>query len=59
MYMDEIKLFAENENELETLIQAMKIYSDYIGMEFGIEKCAMLRKKSGKWQLTKGTELPW
>ena len=27
MYMDEIKLFAKNEKELETLIQAVRIYS--------------------------------
>ena len=28
MYMDDIKLFAKNEKELETLIQAVRIYSD-------------------------------
>ena len=27
MYMDEIYLFAKNEKELETLIQAMRIYT--------------------------------
>ena len=27
MYMDDIKLFAKNEKELETLIHAVKIYS--------------------------------
>ena len=35
-------------NELETFIQTMRIYSLGIGMEFGIEKCAMLIMKSGK-----------
>ena len=39
MYMDDIKL--------ETLIQTMRIYSQDIGMEFGIEKCAVLVVKSG------------
>ena len=38
MYMDDIKLFAKNEKELETLIHAVRIYSQDIGMEFGIEK---------------------
>ena len=33
---------------METLIQAVRIYSEDIGMEFGIEKYAMLKKKSGK-----------
>ena len=57
MYMDDIKLFAKNEKELETLIHAVRIYSQDIGMEFGIEKCAMLVMKSGKWHMTEGMEL--
>ena len=43
MYMDDIKLFAKNEKELETLIHTVRIYSQDIGMGFGIEKCALLR----------------
>ena len=58
MYMDDIKLFAKNEKELETLIYTVRIYSRDLGMEFGIEKCAMLVMKSGKQQLTDGMELP-
>ena len=42
MYMDDIKLFVQNEKELETLIQTVRIYRKDIGMEFGIEKSAML-----------------
>ena len=49
MYMDDIKLSAKNEKEWETLIPAVRIYSQDIEMEFGIEKCAMLELKSGKW----------
>ena len=58
MYMDDIKLFAKNEKELETLIHAVRIYSQDIGIEFGIEKCTMLVMKSGKRHLTDGMELP-
>ena len=36
MYIDDIKLFAKNEKELETLIHPVRIYSRGIGMEFGI-----------------------
>ena len=57
MYIDDIKLFAKNEKELETLIHTVRIYSQDIGMEFGIEKCAMLVMKIGKRQLTDGMEL--
>ena len=35
-----------------------RIYSEDIGMEFGIEKCALLVMKSGKRHLTDGIELP-
>ena len=48
MYMDDIKLFAKNEEELENLIQSVRIYSQDIGIEFGIEKCAILIMRSGK-----------
>ena len=44
MYMDDIKLFGKNEKELETLIHAVRKYSQDIRMEFGIEKCARLVK---------------
>ncbi len=48
----------KNENELETLIHAVRIYSQDVGMEFGIENCAMLVMKSGKRRMTEKIELP-
>ena len=48
MYMDDIKLFAKNEKQLETLIQAVMIYSDGKGIEYDIEKCVILIMNSGK-----------
>ena len=38
MYIHHIKLFPKNEKEMETLIHAVRIYSQDIGMEFGIKK---------------------
>ena len=58
IYMDDIQLFAKNQKELETLIHTVRIYSQDIGMEFGIEKCALLVIKSGKRHLTDGIKLP-
>ena len=43
---------------METRIHAVRIYIQDIGMEFDIEKCAMLVIKSGKRHLTDGMELP-
>ena len=58
MYLDRHQTFWKNEKELETLIHTVRIYSRDIGMEFGIEKCAMLVMKSGKRHLTDRMELP-
>ena len=57
MLMDNIKLFAKNETELETLKQTVRIYSRVIAMEFCIEKCVMLLMKSGKRHMTKRFKL--
>ena len=48
----------KNGKELETLIHTIRVYSHDIGMEFDIEKCAMLVRKSGKRHMTDGMELP-
>ena len=56
--MDDIKLFSKYKKELENRIHAVRIYSQDIGMEFGVEKCAMLVMKSGKRHLTEEMELP-
>ena len=55
--MDDIKLFAKMKTNWK-LIHAMSIYSQDIGMEFGIEKYAVLVMKSGKRHLMSGMELP-
>ena len=58
IYMDDIKLFAQNEKELEILIRAGRIYSQDIGIEFGMDKCTMQIMKSGKRHMMEGMELP-
>ena len=42
--MEDIKLFTKSEKELETLIQAVRIYYDDKPMESSIEKYVMLIK---------------
>ena len=43
---------------LETLIHLVRIYSQNIGMAFGIEECAKLVMKIGRRHLADGMELP-
>ena len=47
--MDDLKLHAKNEKGLESLVQTVQIFSDDIGMEFGIDVCATLVLKRGKF----------
>ena len=56
--MDDIMVFAKNKRELETLIQTIRIYSQDIGMEFGIDKWVMLMMNTGKNETAKGIEQP-
>ena len=44
--------------ELKTLIQKRRIYSQDIGMEFGIGKCIMLIMKKGKRETEGEIKLP-
>ena len=45
--MDDLKLYA-SEKSLESLIQTVRGFSNYIVMELGLEKCAALTMKEGK-----------
>ncbi len=57
MCTDDIKL-PKMKKELEILTQTVKIYNLVIGMEFGIETCAMVIMRSEKRHITEGIELP-
>ena len=42
LFMDDLKLYSRSEKGLDSLVQTVFVFSEDIGMEFGIEKCAML-----------------
>ena len=48
-YMDNLKLFAKNSSDLKDLLTIVKDFSDDIGMEFGIGKCAKASFKRSKF----------
>ena len=58
LFMDDLKLYAKSERELDSLIQTVRIFSDDVGMVFGLDKCAVLVLKRGKMVRTEGIELP-
>ena len=51
-------MVSQKGKDIEILIHRVGIYSHYIRIEFGIERCAMLTMKSGKWLMTEGSALP-
>ena len=46
--MDDLKLYACSDYEVEGLLKTVKAFSDDIGMEFGLNKCAKTTFKHGK-----------
>ena len=55
--MDDLKLCASNEKSLEPLIQTVRVFSNDIGMEFRVEKHAVLTMKKGKMVNSDGIAL--
>ena len=58
LFMDNLKLFAKIEVEIDSLVQTFRIFSDDIGMQFGLEKCASMTMKRGKRVHSDGIALP-
>ena len=56
--IDNSKLYSRSEKRLNSLVQTVRVFSEDIGMEFGIEKCAMLVMEKGKIVKSVGIELP-
>ena len=58
LYMDDLKVYGKNYDELDSLVNTIRIISTDIHMEFGVDKCAVLVMKRGKIQHTDGIQLP-
>ena len=58
LFMDDLRLYSRSEKGLDSLVQTVRVFSEDIGMEFGIEKCAMLVMEKGKIVKSVDIELP-
>ena len=58
LFMDDLKLYSQNEEGLDSLVQTVRVFSEDIGIEFGVEKCVMLVMDKGKIVKSVGIELP-
>ena len=48
LFMDDLKLYGKSENEIKGLVSNVEVFSQDIGMEFGIEKCGVIIMNRGK-----------
>lgn len=53
LYMDEIKLYARSQQEINSLIHTTRLW-----MSFWLDKCEQTVSKRGKMIMTKGVDLP-
>ena len=58
LFMNDLKLYATNEKSLESLIQTVRVFSNDIGMELGVEKCAELAMTKRNMTNGDGVVLP-
>eukprot|EP00957_Ditylum_brightwellii_P211467 15366198-Ditylum_brightwellii.AAC.3 len=52
LYIDNLKLYARNKEELCHALQIVEDFSRDINMSFGLDKCAILLIKNGKYTTT-------
>ena len=55
--MDDLKLYSSYNNEIDNLVNVVKIVAGDIGMQFGFEKCSVLKMKRGKQVHYEGIDL--
>ena len=58
LFMDDLKLYVKSEEQTNTLVRTVYVFSTDIGMEFGIKKCGILTMNRGKILKSEGIKLP-
>ena len=58
LFMDDLKLYGKTEQEVEALVELVRMYSNDSGMEFGIDKCGVLVVERGIKVRSEGIVLP-
>ena len=58
LFMDDLQVYSKTMQELDSLVETVRIFSSDIEMQFGISKCTMLEMKRGKVVQNEGIELP-
>ena len=56
--MDDLKLFCQSEEQIDTLVRTVHVFSTDTGMECGMKKCGILFMKRGNIVWCEGIKLP-
>ena len=56
--MADLNLHSQSKKGLDSLVQTVRVFSEDIGMEFDVEKCAKLVMEKGKIVKSVGIEFP-
>ncbi|XP_068703960.1 uncharacterized protein [Montipora foliosa] len=58
LFMDDLKLYGASKDQLDSLVQIVRIFSQDIKMSFGLDKCAVLEIRREREVGSRGIELP-
>ena len=57
LFMGDLKTFAKNKAEIDSLVSTVKVISQDVGIQFGVKKCGVAIMKRGKLVESKGIDL--
>ena len=58
LFMDDLKLFAKNEDQIDSSVNTVRIFSEDIKMEFRLLNCGVFIMNRGKVAKSKGISMP-
>ena len=57
LFTDDLKLYGTSKDQLDSLVQVVRIFSQDIKMSFGLDKCPVLEMRKGRQVRSSGIEL--
>ena len=58
LFMDDLKLFSKSEEQMDTIVRTVHVFSTDTGLAFGMKKCGILIIQRGKVVRCEGIKLP-
>ena len=58
LFMDDLKLFSKSEEQMDTIVRTVHVFSTDTGMAFEMKKCGILIIQRGKVVRCEGIKLP-